>query len=78
MLVSNKSYPFPCEIKIRLQPLLSSDHGTELARVQEASGPSCWTYSLIFDWSRVEPGVILDDPYGSIPTQDILILVLFF
>ena len=30
------------------------------------------THGLIFGLSCVEPRVGLDDPYGSIPTQDIL------
>jgi len=30
------------------------------------------TYSLIFLWSGVEPGIGLDDPCGSLPVKDIL------
>jgi len=55
--------------------------------VQEICGPSCpcvapatgrvfgqhsQTCGLISGWSSVKPGVGLDDPCGSFPTQDIL------
>ena len=54
------------------QPPQGSGNGTELAGVQEVSEQCSQTYNLISGWSCVEPGVGLDDPYGSIPTQDIL------
>lgn len=48
----------------------SSGHGTELDRVQEASGQCSHPYGLSFGWSCVKPG--LDDPQGSLPTQGII------
>jgi len=49
-----------------------SGHSTELDRVQEASGQCSHPYGLSFVWSCVEPGVGLDDPSGSLPTQGII------
>jgi len=49
-----------------------SGHGTELARVLEASGQSSQIYGLIFEWSCVEPGIGLSDPCGFIPTWDVI------
>ena len=46
--------------------------GTKLARVQQASGQCSQSYGLSFGWSHVEPGVGPSNPYGSLPTQDIL------
>ncbi|XP_040517768.1 uncharacterized protein C11orf97 homolog isoform X1 [Gallus gallus] len=54
------------------QPPQSTGHGSELARVQQASGQRSQTYALIFGWSCVEPAVRLADPYGSLPTRDVL------
>ena len=39
---------------------------------QEVSGQCSQMYGLMFGWSSVEPGVGLDDPYGSLPTWIIL------
>ena len=47
-------------------------HGTEPAGVQEVFGQRSWPHVQIFGWSCAEPGVRLDDPRGSLPTQDIL------
>ena len=47
-----------------------SGHGTELARVPEAFGESSQSYGLVLGWFCVEPGVELDDPYGSFLAQD--------
>ena len=51
----------------------SPGHSTELAEVQEVtlSRHCSEAYGLIFGWSCVDPGVILKNPYGSLPTQDI-------
>jgi len=54
------------------QPPQGNSHGTELAEIQEASGLWAQRYDLTFGLTCVEPGVGLDDPYGSLPTQDIL------
>jgi len=40
--------------------------------VQEVSEQFSQTYTLIFGWSCVHPGVELSDPYGSFPTWDAL------
>jgi len=52
-------------------------HGTRLYGVQEVSGQHAQTCGLIFGWSCVEPGVRLDDPYRSLPIQDILCFYAF-
>ena len=49
-----------------------SGHGTELVRVQGVSGQCSQTHGLIFGWCCMEQGVGLYDPYGSLPTRDIL------
>ena len=46
--------------------------GTELAGIQETSEQCSQIYGLIFVWSCVEPGVVLDGPCAFLPTQDIL------
>lgn len=40
--------------------------------VQEACGRHLQTYGLTFGWCCVEPRAGLDDPYGSLPTWNIL------
>lgn len=42
------------------------------AGVKGVSGQRSQRYGLIFGWSSVEPGVVLDDPCGSLSTQDVL------
>lgn len=42
----------------------------EPARVQESFGQSSQTSILIFGWSCADPDVGLNDPCGSLPTQD--------
>ena len=44
----------------------------QAARVQEAFGQCSQIYGLIFEWSCVEPGVGLNDPYRSLPVLNIL------
>ena len=45
---------------------------TKPVGVQEVFGQCSQTYGLIFGWSCVELGIGLNDPCGSLPTQDIL------
>jgi len=45
--------------------------GSAHGRIQEVSGQRSQTHGLIFGRSYVEPGVGLNDPYGSHPTQDV-------
>ena len=47
-------------------------YGTELARVQEATGQCFRTNGLVFEWSCLEPGVGLNDPYECLPAQAVL------
>ena len=47
------------------QALQGSGHSPKLP----ASGQSSLPYGLSFEWSYTDPGVGLNDPYGSHPTQ---------
>ena len=49
-----------------------SGHGTKPAGVQYAVGQHSQTHSLFFGWFFEDPGVGLNDPCGSLPTQDVL------
>lgn len=49
-----------------------SGHNTKTVRFPEAFRQYSQTYVLIFGWSYVEPEVGFSDPYGFVPTQDIL------
>ena len=51
---------------------------SQAARVQKTFRQSSQTYDLIFEQLCVEPGVGLNDPYGSLPTQDSLWFCFFF
>ena len=51
--------------------LQDSGCGTKPARDQGMFEQCCQTPRLILGWSCVEPGVVLDDPCGFLPTWDI-------
>lgn len=49
-----------------------SGHGPKPAKVSEAFGQCCQTHGGITGMSCAGTGVWLNDPCGSLPTQDIL------
>ena len=53
------------------QAAQGSGHGTEPDRDQ-AFGHCSQTQGLVLGWFCEEPGVGLSDPWGSLPSQDIL------
>lgn len=65
---------FPERVVNQQQSLQESGQGTKPIQVQKVSGQCSRLYGLIRE-SHKEQGVGFSDPYGSLPTRVILVMV---